>query len=360
MAQSLYSTVLKNYTYDDLKELCFAPGSTFTNVFECDWRIWRDKAAADFGISPQFFDLVRSLSGPQRYLQIASYVKLTPLSLAGWYDDETCPCFIEGVYEAYAGYREAKERRDGDMMLWFAQRVTPEEDFALGGKSTFARAKEERQSWSGGLLKDLHHPRRYDVHYLSLVVRHGRVDILDDIIHRYFTLPKEFSIVDLDKGGLEGPFPLYDLPLQTTSDEDVIELLESALSSGDVRIVDFFRSIFRDRDLVRMASQIRFLSDSLLIHGKPEEAYKIALRFMDADISIYRLSYMVELVLHQMEKKGSFWRLLPDNLGNITFIQALLTYVDKEQVRFLLEEDFTGVEHTLYPLSVSLLQDYVE
>ncbi|SPN79420.1 Hypothetical protein BRZCDTV_332, partial [Brazilian cedratvirus IHUMI] len=312
---------------------------------------------ADFGISEEFFDLIRTLSGPQRYLQIASYVQLSPLSLADVYDDGT----IEGVYEPYAGYKEARERRDADMMLWFAQRVTPEEDAALNrGESTFARAKEEARGWLGGLLKDLHQPRRYDMHYLSLIIRHGRVDILDDIIHPYFNLPKDFSVSKLEKGGLQGPFPLYNLPIQTTSDKDVQELLESALSSGDVRIVDFFRSIFRDRDLQRMASVIGLSKYSLLIHGKPEEAYKIALRFITKDTSIFYLSYMAELVLHQVEQKKSYWRLLPEKLGNITFIQVLLPYMDREQVEFLLQEDFVGMEFTLYPISISLLEEHIQ
>ncbi|SPN79418.1 Hypothetical protein BRZCDTV_331 [Brazilian cedratvirus IHUMI] len=44
MEKSLRSLVLAKYSYDDLIDLCFAPDSTFANVFDCDWGVWRDKA----------------------------------------------------------------------------------------------------------------------------------------------------------------------------------------------------------------------------------------------------------------------------------------------------------------------------
>ncbi|QIN54303.1 hypothetical protein [Cedratvirus kamchatka] len=110
--KSLYSTILRNYTYEELERLCLDPD--FAILFDCDWGIWRDKAVVDFDVSPQFFDLIRVLSGPQRYLQIASYVKLTPLS--------------ENAYEPISGFREARFRKDKEMLLWFPQRITIEQD----------------------------------------------------------------------------------------------------------------------------------------------------------------------------------------------------------------------------------------
>ncbi|SPN79144.1 Hypothetical protein ZAZAV_186 [Cedratvirus Zaza IHUMI] len=355
--KSLLSSVLATYTYDDLKELCFAPESTFGNAFDCNWDVWRSKAVADFNISPQFFDLVPTLTGPQRYLQIATYVKLTPLSLAGQYD--------EGVYESFYGMEEARERRDGEMMVWFAQRVTPEEDAVLGRfrggtSSTFTEAKGMVAGWFGGLLKDLRYPPRngkYDMHYLGLVIRHGRIDILDQIIHRYFTLPEGFSVAkDIPKVPFwEYQGVTYDLPLQTTPDAIVEEYMEDCMSTSDTRIVDFFRSIFRNRNLQSMISKTTLSKKSLLIHGKPEEAYGIALRFIKENTGIEYLDYMVELVLQQTGQKDSYWRLVHRNLGNITFVQALLPYVKKYHI----EEIFVELEehdYVLYALSIYLLE----
>ncbi|SOB74335.1 hypothetical protein BQ9231_00452 [Cedratvirus lausannensis] len=100
MSQTLYSTILKNYTYDELKKLCLDP--EFNLLFDCEWGIWRDKAQADFGISPQFFDLIGVLPGPERYLQIASYIKLSPSS--------------EGVYEAVRLVTVGYQSNDSDRL----------------------------------------------------------------------------------------------------------------------------------------------------------------------------------------------------------------------------------------------------
>ncbi|SOB74328.1 hypothetical protein BQ9231_00445 [Cedratvirus lausannensis] len=361
--KSLLSSVLATYTYDDLKELCFAPESTFGSAFDCNWDVWRSKAVADFNISPQFFDLVPTLTGPQRYLQIATYVKLSPLSLAGQYDDETCPCFIEGVYESFSGMEEARERRDGEMMVWFAQRVTPEEDAVLGRfrvVDSFTEAKRMVAGWFGGLLKDLRYPPRngkYDMYYLGLVIRHGRIDILDQIIHKYFTLPEGFSI---EKDIPKVPFweyqgVTYDLPLQTTPDVVVEEYMEDCMSTSDTRIVDFFRSIFRNRNLQSMISKTTLSKKSLLIHGKPEEAYGIALRFIKENTGVEYLDYMVELVLQQTAQEDSYWRLIHRNLGNITFIQALLPHVKKYHIEEIFE-DLEDHDYVLYALSIYLLE----
>nr|WIL03380.1 hypothetical protein Cplu_298 [Cedratvirus plubellavi] len=114
MLRSLRQTSLANYDYEQVKNLCSDP--SFYNVFDCQWGVWRDKAVADFGISPEFFDLVPILSGSQRYLQISAYERLTEDSLAKSVD--------EGVYEAVAGFKEAVMRDDYDMVLFFYHNLT--------------------------------------------------------------------------------------------------------------------------------------------------------------------------------------------------------------------------------------------
>ncbi|SPN79158.1 Hypothetical protein ZAZAV_193 [Cedratvirus Zaza IHUMI] len=386
MARSLYSTVLHNYSYSELKDLCFAPGSTFGSAFDCQWGVWRDKAVADFGVSREFFDLVRSfgirvagdfsnagtLSGPQRYLQIASYVKLTPLSGVRVYDDETCPCFIEGVYEALTGFAKAISQRDLQMLLWFNSRIKPEQ-------------KEEIKSWMGQDYEDtsqiiqrlekewtraheqLTRPSLYDRYYLERVLLRGRLDILDQIIHSYFVLPEEFSIEkDITRyyrygdNPLDEPFPIYELPLQTTEDEDVKEIVSFALLSSDVRIVDFFRSIFRDRDLRDITKNLQ-RPEQVLFHGKPEEAYQIGLRFMQKDSKAYLYSYMVELLL-QTKDEGDYAFILDEKAGDIPYITCLLPHViDELKSSNSPLQEFAYISNpVLYPVSHALLQEALQ
>lgn len=75
--KSLRNLVLSTYPYEQLRDLCFEEESNFGEIFDCHWDLWRDKAVAEFNITPQFFDLVKTLSGPQRYLSIKSYFAIT-------------------------------------------------------------------------------------------------------------------------------------------------------------------------------------------------------------------------------------------------------------------------------------------
>nr|WIL02959.1 hypothetical protein Cbor_183 [Cedratvirus borely] len=365
MAQSLYSTVLKNYTYDDLKELCFAPGSNFTNVFDCNWDIWRDKAVTDFGVSPQFFDLIRTLSGPQRYLQIASYVKLTPLSGVRVYPDIGV---IEGVYEAYTGYLQSEKRKDADMMRWFYQRLTAEQKKGfLGLERSSEREKLQqmerlRKKWQEKKREEeefLNNPGRERSKHLYKAIKASRIDILDQIIHGYFTLPEGFSI---EKDIPKVPFwqisswkPREDLPLQThIEDGEVRNILLLSMKSADTRIVDFFRSIFHDRNIEKLTKYFT-TRDSLLRHGKPEETYGIALRFFGPKKDIITSEHMVELVLYfsQSKKIGRYYTtIINSSSRSITFLQALLPYIDPKYVFYLREWP------ELRPLSRSLIEEY--
>ncbi|SPN79126.1 Hypothetical protein ZAZAV_177 [Cedratvirus Zaza IHUMI] len=388
MAGTLRGTLLHRYTYEEIRDLCFTEGSTFTSAFDCDWDVWRDKAVADFGISPQFFDLIRTLSGPQRYLQIASYVKLTPLSGVRVYKDtETCPCFIEGVYEALDGFREALYRKDPEMLLWFANRVKPKQDEELirmfpGEQSKLARVEKLVAQWERE--KDISLWRDDgSVNYLLYIIRRGNVRELDQIIHRYFTLPEGFSI---EKDISKVPFweiydeqghlrTIYNLPLQTLDPEMeglFDDLVKAVLGSGDTRIADFFLSIFRNREMRKKRPsfyRVVYASakNSLKVHRKPEEAYGIQLRFFDqsynGDGQWY--DYMVELLLFLKEQgrdinPNKIW----SNLGNIPYITTLLPLVSRERAKEFLEDKIIyspGVDYNiLYPLSTSLIEEYLQ
>ncbi|SHO33230.1 Hypothetical protein BQ3484_162 [Cedratvirus A11] len=383
--QSLYSAILQRYTYDNLKELCFGSNKDFPLVFDCQWDIWRRKAVTDFDISPQFFDLIRSstsngirsLSGPQRYLQIATYVKLTPLSGVRVYQDTD---IVEGVYEAIAGFREASFRKDLEALLWFANRIKPEQDEASkvlrpSYQGVCKRVEELISRWEEEREEEVHYPPQdnvYDLNYLWLAITKGRIDILDKIIHRYFTLPKGFSI---EKDIPKTPFweirdeqgrdrTIYNLPLQDLEVEDFNYLVRPILSSGDTRIVDFFRSIFRDRDFNSVLRD-NFLSayKSLLYHHKPEEAYGIDLRFFNKES--YRggglaYSYMIESLLYalQHDEHPEEFDWMSENLGDIPYLAALLASIPYEREDIL---PITGDEtlRVLYPLSIKILEDYL-
>ncbi|SPN79424.1 Hypothetical protein BRZCDTV_334 [Brazilian cedratvirus IHUMI] len=351
MAKSLYSTVLHNYTYEQVRDLCFASDSTFGNVFDCDWGVWRDKAVVDFGVSPQFFDLVPNLSGPQRYLQIASYVKLTPLSGVRVYEDGT----IEGVYEAWKGYTQARLRKDPDMLLWFANRIKPEQQ-------TGPRRNISQKTQSA--IDDFAQPKekkQFIFRYEDLLwfVKHGKIRELDEIIHNYFTLPEGFSI---EKDVPYVPFweitdkysALLDLPLQDYSG-DIEDLVNALASSGDVRIVDFFRSIFRDR-LDLLESRYASAQKSLLLHGKPEETFGIEVRFFNPEKYI-EYQYMAETLLGisvpNKEKLKSY--VLTSSLGDITYLMAVLPLFSKEVILEALKK----VDGLVYPLSKAILENYI-
>jgi hypothetical protein len=362
--QSLYSTILKNYTYDQLRELCL--DSNFNLLFDCEWGIWRDKAVADFGVSRQFFDLIRVLSGPERYLQIAGYTKFSPLS-------------GESVHEAVAGFREARFRKDKDMLLWFAQRIKPEQEKAIRSISpSYQDALSEYNklvsSWTEAELVYPPRDEVYDVDYLCSVIEKDRVDILDQIIHRYFVLPEGFSIEKhvpripfwqiRDDEGLDLTI-MYHLPLQNFSHENLQKLVRSVFICGDVRIADFVRSIFRDRDFNTIIKERYMIGSAFLVyHCRPEEAYGMDVRFLNKEsCACHCVAYddMVESLLYALrfgDKKPEECNFFTMKLGNLPYLRSLLSSLpqDKARITHLLQNQ---AFHVLYPLSIQLLQEYV-
>ncbi|SPN79151.1 Hypothetical protein ZAZAV_189 [Cedratvirus Zaza IHUMI] len=369
MAQTLVQSVLKGYSYDKLKSLCFTEGSDFPLVFGCEWKVWRDKAVADFGISPQFFDLVRSfasngirtLSGPQRYLQISSYIKLTPLSGVRVYENGT----IEGVYEAWKGYLEARNRKDPEMLLWFANRVKPEQQTGIR-RNLLQKAQKTIDMWSEKEVKS----RLLFHDYLAWLVKHDDIKTLDQVIHDYFDLPQGFSI---ERDVPEVPFwqikdrysALVDLPLQEYPEIELDNLTKAIMACSDTRIVDFFRSVLTDR-LYNAVKNHPFAYKSLVLHGRPEQTYGIELRFFDPQETNRDYSYMAELVLNLISPDTLDATLLPltgivdatllsDSAGDITYLTSVLPLFSKEVIQSAIER----IDGRLYPLSKTILESYL-
>jgi hypothetical protein len=354
--QSLANLSLGKFSYGQLYNLCFTEGSSFDNVFDCRWDVWRDKAVADFGIGPEFFDLVRSfasngirtLSGPQRYLQVASYVRLSPLSAVRMHDDGR----IEGVYEAIKGFEVARARGDDEALLFFGRRATAQ------GKGDYYQRRA---------VEGANHPRRpfgdnSDLGELKWAVLTGDVDTLDDMIHDFFDLPGGFRIADIPRRRFWEPVPELDLPLSNWKDEyNQKELFDNALESGDIRIIDFFMSIFRNRNLYKWARK-RYFGYGLFLKGRPEDAYAFTLRFADKILQEGfegELDYMVELPLYFLDfSKEENQAFLPiEAYGNIPYLTVLLPLLNPKKLDtpWILQDLINKRDE--YPLSVKLVRE---
>lgn len=355
--KSLKGAVLSSFSYSQTQKFC----AEHPTVFDCDWDLWREKATADFGISGEFFDLVSQLPGSQRYLQIKSYYTLTPDMAVRVYEDG----FIEGVYEAYAGYERAYQNKDYPLMNFFAARLKDEQVVRLvkEGKlipriqplsqelidelnsnkdfrSKYNQSIEDKISRGGTSLK-----------FLNLVLSSGRTDWIDQVLHRFFSLPEGFSI---EKDIPYVPFwaeefPVYDLPLYRGDWLDDENMFSSAIKGANVKVVDFFRSIMRHR-LEKVSARVWSSSvEGLEAHGKPEEIFGIYKRFKDHPR--YSRPFMIEQALDSGTNSGF---LLENNLGNVPYLLVSLPFLDRRDFAL-----FRARFHLNYPLSDRIIHEYV-
>lgn len=314
--------------YVQLRNLCSTDASLEK---ECEWKVWRNKAKADFGVTERFFDLVRTISGAQRYLQVQAYYKLTPNSATRVYKDSG---YIEGVYTSLTGYLEAEERNDTEMALFFYSRLKEHE------KSLVQPPSKVRREESSSPLYD--------------VLSSGQTREIDSILPKYFTLPSGFSI---EKDILEVPFweepPLYNIPLLEEI-ENKQEIMYAALVGLNAKAVDFFRSLFREQEYKNLSQAIY---QGLMRHGKAEQAYALALRFPEQTGYNYMTEMLINPNLNSLQPQ-TFLSALDENPGNITMLTALLPYISKNKVRdyySTLDEDWK----LIYPLPDLILQEYI-
>nr|WIL03991.1 hypothetical protein Clen_61 [Cedratvirus lena] len=354
--KTLKGTVLSTFSYSQTQKLC-AENPT---VFDCDWGLWREKAIADFGISGEFFDLVPQLSGAQRYLQIKSYYVLTPDMAVRVYSDG----YIEGVYETVAGYKIARDTLDSAMQMFFSNRLKPEQREILY-KQGYTRIPLQplSQEYIDALNSNKNYKSNYwtflassvedsiktgdqSQQFLQRVLESGRIEWLDQILDRYFVLPEGFSIqthIPYTPFWAE-EFPLYDLPLYKGNLDPEL-LFPSVIRSTDTRIVDFFRSIFRDRIADNIPGFYEYARTGFSLQKRPEETFGIYKRFKRSEVR-YSLPFMVEQIIDLGQDGG---RLITKEIGNVTTLLSLLPFTKKKNLSF---------PPGLYPLSEKIVAEY--
>lgn len=356
--KSLKNTVLSNFSYSQTQALC----KEHPTAFECDWGLWRDKAIADFGVSKEFFDLVPQLPGSQRYLQIKSYITLTPDLAVRVYDDG----FIEGVYEAYAGYLKAVSTRNTAMKIFFAGRLKPKQVLHLAKEKLIPSIQPLSLEYIEALNSNKDYKSDYNKYiegefyrgltigdnrksFLYVILSSGRTDWIDQIIHRYFTLPEGFSIEsDIPYVPFWAKeFPIYELPLYQGRWIEAQEMLSSAIQGSNVKVVDFFRSIFRDK-LQKISYGVNeSIKQGLSMQKKPEESFGIYRRFKQ----IVKIAPI--MVEQSLDTESDFVYLIEREPGNIPNLLVSLSYFNREDL-----DRLEGVFRENYPLSQKIIREY--
>nr|WIL04801.1 hypothetical protein Cduv_321 [Cedratvirus duvanny] len=200
--------------------------------------------------------------------------------------------------------------------------------------------------------------------FLYSVLISGRLDLIDAIIHDYFVLPEGFSISrDIDcipfweyQGDV-----LYDLPLQEhIHDIEVRQIAESVLTGCNSRVVDFFRSMFRDYIEENELEVPLLLQRGMRIQPfyprsvKAEEAYNISKRFPDLPFNYDFMSEFLLDVVRTSEEPDLdyFTDVVLGNDGNLALITSIPPYFDKEEI----ERHLQRIGDEVYPHEYQLVQ----
>lgn len=360
--KTLKGSALSTFSYSQTQKLC-AENPT---AFDCDWSLWRDKAMADFGISAEFFDLVPQLPGSQRYLQIKSYHVLTPDMAVRVYPDG----FIEGVYESYRGVVKAVCSDNEAMKNFFTSRLKPVQISFLAREHLLtSRIKplspEDVEALNSNKNYKSDYNRKYieeefyegletgeqSEDFLNLVLESGRTDWIDQIIHRYFTLPPGFSIQkDIPYIPFWAEeFPVYDLPPYKENWFDAQQMLSHAIEGSNVKVVDFLRSIFRE-NLKRISRGLNNVNgQGFATQKKPEEAFGIYKRFKE-------INNVTPFMLEQaLDMESNFLPLLEKEPGNLPILLVSLPFLDRSDL-----EKFGQTLAPKYPLSQKIISQYLE
>lgn len=338
--KSLREISLARYSYEDLKKLCFEKGKqNISTIFDCEWDLWREKAKADFGISPEYFDLIRLFPGYERYLQISSYFGMNPNLAVNVYENGA----IEGVYEAVKGLSESIEKADIVSAKFFASRLDEKKkvsllrhfnfekgtsienltyyieffigiysawelilsglepfsyifDFPIRDRENIAKKLILHKSVEAlNYIKELLMYGYYDdkpirkQKILKNIIESGKTSFLDYVLHDFFDLPKGFSIAkDVPKVNFWEPPVYIEFPKKyiIPYSDFMIENIYHAIDSNNTQILDFFVSLSSsnldkfnnlwENRLPRLFKDSGFFMKN---RGNPEGQYAMYLRF---------------------------------------------------------------------------------
>nr|WIL02875.1 hypothetical protein Cbor_269 [Cedratvirus borely] len=364
---------------------------------------WIERAEKDFGVPEAYFNLwpFREMSEEERYREIASLYQLGTYSSVRLVDGET----VEGVYESYAGLMEALKRNDVAMVDYFWSRLKPYQKEYLkehppGTDGNFTATDHlysllgyPEQKYKGpyelgeeivakGLaipddlstevlfyiaergyfpaLRELERQYGHTEEILMTAIRSGNVRFLDSIISSYFGLGSGVSVKGIPILPFDAErttFPLYNVSFGYTENsrklikEKSYLLLANAVSSCNVQIVDFFRSLC-GVDVLPERS-VLYLTK---LHRRPLDAFCILQR-THIDRVDFRYDHLwehgdVNLILYVLLKKDIPKlpeRIISSNLGNIPLLVTMLGLYPEYQPAKLEDLD-------MYPLSKLLIQ----
>lgn len=266
---TLQSTILKNYTVQELEDL-LANNQQFRVIFGGEFgytEVWREKCFLEFSTPPAFFDLAQGRLSPlQRYLEIATYHVLSPDSLR----------ICDKVYL----YTEARRRADSRAEKYFASLLTPEEKrcakeesyvpLPLGGEGGGDYEDEDYRSVrteQGDEYAFQEMLNNDDDLLLESAISSGRIDFVNRaLLFRLPDLPRNFNLADyVQKNSIEDgawlpqehiylrrlPSLLKQVLLADQElNQDYASILQSAVSSFNLIILDFFLALYIDHPSV--------------------------------------------------------------------------------------------------------------
>lgn len=260
---TLRDTILKNYTVQELENL-LANNQQFRVIFGGEFgytEVWREKCFLEFSIPPAFFDLAQGRLSPlQRYLEIATYHVLSPDSLR----------ICDKVYL----YMEARRRADKRAEKYFASLLTPEEKryakeesyvpllLQEGGDYEDEGYREDRTE-QGDEYAFQQMLNNNDDLLLHSAVSSGRIDFVNRaLLLRLPDLSRNFNLADYVNSAGDWlprehiylkrlPHLLREVLLANQEiNQDYDDLLEAAVSSFNLTILDFFLSLYIDHPSV--------------------------------------------------------------------------------------------------------------
>jgi len=383
--------------YEELVEICYESPEQLEG---CKWDLWKEKAVSE-GIPEQYFDLAigfgREISGIERYLEIKAFSKLSRHSIT-----KKRFGFLEGVYEPYAGLKEAVFRNDPGAVGIFYPKVSKE------GREEIAREKFDPHESALALeALSLLNPRvKVDISPLDIkvqeaaknpemeppkeasqedlfyLIRHnnilamqafafslteevflnilisGRLEVIYHLLPLFFRVVKGYNIatdIPLLPFSLDPNIPLYDLGY---TKEPETKYLAAAVESLNPQLVDFFRSLYGMNKIPGMTT---YLVNGYERKRDPINAFSILQR-LEPPFDMVTLATIgnIDLFLYALPQSKVDKHVVAEtfiyNQGNITFLQTFIDRVSRANPK-VVKRFLKPMTDSLYPLTKDLVYD---